>query len=188
MTKCCVFVDKHHLEKLDIQIQKALAIERNISTITMLNTKTVSKTIESQHLIDNEALGKFEQKAEDVWVITSTMEFDVGDLQKAVAFNLNKGKQYVYFTPHEKSIVFYNELFKKNLKEFQHIFHKYLNKQITINSFHLDFNYYFKEIIIYDALSDNPFGFTYITNRNNDEFELIMIPDSYLKGIIGVLS
>jgi radical SAM enzyme (TIGR01210 family) len=189
MSKRTVFADSTCMQNLDNDIEQTLKTEKNESTINLSNDVSLSEIIESQHIIDNETLAQYEQKAKEVWVITSTMEFDLGELREAVEFNLKAGKKYVYFTPHESSNTFYNELLKKNLKELERIFRNYIGTgQIKIKQFDRNFEYSFKEIVIYDALEDEPFGFTYIVNRNSEDFELIGIQGNCLRRIIEKLN
>lgn len=184
-----ILIDGNNHGDLSSEIDAALNLSRNETVISTFEEISLSKIIETQLIIDNEILSMYEKKSNEIWVITSTMEFDVGDLQEAVDMNLAQGKDYVYYVPNKKSNAYYNEIFKRNFNQFKINFNEYLGAgQITIKSFPEKFEYYFKEMIIYDALSDTPFGFTYIVNNRSEDFELIKINKKILKKIIHLLA
>ncbi len=56
--------------------------------------------IRGQRFVDNELLGRIERNADAVTVVTTTLEFDVGDLRHPVLQNLQKGKEYTYYIPY----------------------------------------------------------------------------------------
>jgi len=187
MSQKNVIVDSNNFEDMEKLVSTAIKIEKNESTISMSKSVSVSKIIENQHLIDNETLGHYEQKANEIWVVTSSMEFDIGELKEVVKNNLDNNKKYVYFIPHESCTEPYSYQFHKNLKEFKKIFCNYMKtKQVLIKQLNSDFVFFFKEIIIYNALYQ-PFGFTYYINKISDDFELLKIENKWLYRMIDIL-
>jgi radical SAM enzyme (TIGR01210 family) len=162
----------------------------NIPTALSLNLGgySLSEIVHSQQIVDNEILGNYESEAKEVWVITTTLEFDVGELFNVVYNNLSSGKKYRYFIPPFEGKFRYSETLNRNHLEYWKLFADFRKKtQFAELDNKRPFN--FKEIVIYDPLTKiNPFGFTYIVTKESKDFELIRISPSYLKKIISLIT
>lgn len=145
---------------------------------------SLSNIVRSQQIVDNEILSKYESNAKEIWVISTTLEFDVGELFNVVYGNLLSGKRYHYFIPSLNSNSRYSEKLNKNYKKFWELY-GYLKSNIQFAELDANIISNFKEIVIYDPLMAKvPFGFTYIASQNSTDFESIRVKDVYLKRMI----
>lgn len=160
----------------------------NIPTVLSANlgSYSLSDIVRAQQIVDNEILAKIENDAKDIWVVSTTLEFDVGELFDVVYKNLSSGKKYRYFIPPLNSPFKYIETLNKNRRKFLRLF-KDFEKNFQVNELErINTISYFKEIAIYKPEPDEdkePFGFTYIGSEKN-EFELIWIKPEIINAII----
>lgn len=150
---------------------------------TNLGDYSLSKIVRSQQIVDNEILTGYEEKAKEIWVISTTLENDVGELFNVVYENLSCGKRYRYFIPALNSSYKYSEILRKNHGEYWELFSQFKdNIQFTEIVSEEVFN--FREIVVYDPMTNRePFGFIYLLN-DEDEDELIKMNVDIIKQII----
>ncbi len=121
---------------------------------------SISNLVKGQRFIDNETLSALERKASTIHVLTTTLEFDTGELCETVKGNLHQGKNYIYYIPTLKEgDVSFPEL-RYNLIRFKSIFENY-NKFIVFKQVTGVFLPFFKEIVIHQTV-DGLFAFTYL--------------------------
>jgi radical SAM enzyme (TIGR01210 family) len=153
-----------------------------------LGDYSLSEIVRSQQIVDNEILTRYESKAEEIWVISTTLEFDVGELFNVVYKNLSSGKKYRYFIPSLNSTFRYSETLNRNHIEFWKLFDNF-KENIQFLELNHETPSNLKEIVIYDPLTESkPFGFTYIITKEGQDFELIRLSQLCLEGIIDLLT
>jgi len=152
-----------------------------------LGGHSLSEIVRSQQIVDNEILTDYESKAREIWVISTTLEFDVGELFNVVFKNLSSGKKYRYFIPSLSSTFRYSETLNRNHTEFWKLFGNF-KENIQFFELNHEAPFNLREIVIYDPLTKpDPFGFTYIVTKEGQNFELIRLSQLCLKGIVSLL-
>ncbi len=161
----------------------------NIPTVlsSVSGDHSLSDIVRSQQIVDNEILAKYEEEAKEIWVISTTLEFDVGDLFDVVHKNLSSGKKYQYFIPQLNSQYKYIEKLNSNHRKFWKLFEEF-KPDIQMRELKLsEITSNFKEIVIYKLeKTRQPFGFTYIGSEKN-EYELIKINSDTITMIMSKL-
>lgn len=59
--------------------------------------------------------------------------------------------------------------------------------KIAVHALPPDFQYCFKEILIYFSYESEPYAFTYIENRNSNDLELVKINNQLTQKIINII-
>ncbi len=150
-----------------------------------LEEGTLSSLIEGQRFVDNDLLSVIERGADTVHVVTTTLEFDLGDLRPAVEANLAMGKRYNYYLPSLAGPrAAFSEL-RANVSEFRDLYERFAS---SIDVYALPDNYlpYYHEIVIYSREGGSGvFGFTYLERKSPEsELELLEIPTDLLTRVM----
>ncbi|MCV6574662.1 MAG: hypothetical protein OIF58_02915 [Cohaesibacter sp.] len=137
---------------------------------------TVETLIRKQQFIEQKTLGLIEENAEDIWVITTSLENELTDpdLAKTVSDNVSRGKKYKYFLPHPNHPYFKNV--DRNIENYKKLyFYEKYKGNIQFIRMPLHVHFLLEEVVIYNPYqperSAEDFsginGFTYY--RNNDQ-------------------
>jgi hypothetical protein len=139
----------------------------------------IQKIIRTQQFIDQNTLKALEEKAQEVWVITTALDSEIKDsvLAETVDVNLERKKvTYTYFLPPKDSF-FYRDHIISNIKEFKEL-DLYKNHKEKINFIYLPSGTQFlmKEVVIYNPAKDHLEndndginGFTYYESNELDK-------------------
>lgn len=148
--------------------------------------------------IDDDILGVFEKQAKEIWVITTTLEKDIGSLKDSVFQNLAYGKNYLYFTPHSSFPGVENV--EQNKLEYKRIYEeKFFNLhdeekkkigQYRFLEFPRETLLFTSEIVIHNPSDiNNRRAFTYVETKSSKKTgeELVEISPDLTTHIVSIL-
>lgn len=110
------------METKDIKIHEL----HEAMTSHLQKAEGIIKISQRLTFIDDEILGVFEKEASEIWILTTTLEKDIGPLKESVFQNLRSGKNYTYFTPHksfpgienvEQNKIEYKKVYEETFKD-----------------------------------------------------------------------
>jgi len=165
-------------DSLVTQLKDRMGMPRQLAAFS---GQSISDMIRNQAFVDNELLNSIEKTARIVHVLTTTWEFDLGELKKAVFTNLKNGKKYRYYLPYlTDSGSDFLEL-RRNLPQFKELY-KDFRDQIEIFTLPPGYLPHYHEIVLYVRDDDpNFFGFTYLERQaDRIDWELIELPKIHL--------
>jgi len=187
-----IFINKNEHNELKNQYNKLKHILKlQTQKVGLRNDdteKSFSEIIKRQGLLDNDILAKFEAKADIIHVISTTLEFDLGELQSQVVQNLKNGKHYKYYIPDLQKVPMAFPKLRANLLKFKEYYEPF-KKSIEVYILPGNYTPYYHEIVIYqNNLDQSQFGFTYLEPVSQFvPLELIEIPEQFLLHTINFL-
>jgi len=145
---CVIFSLLLSKDKYEKNIYKLMDTMRGIFTMA-----------EGRMIIDNKHLKYIEQDADEIWVLTKTLENDITqiDITEAVKKNLLNGKRYFYFIPNPET----NLQIQNNKRKYVEKFSEFQDN-FTFVSLPEDILFVFDEIVIFNPNRKNFFGYTYM--------------------------
>ena len=144
---------------------------------------SVNKLVQKQRFIDQATLDIIEKQAKNIWVVTVRLssELENKNLQKSVEENLENGKNYIYFLPHEDDKYFLEV--NRNLKRFKEL-DLYKKHKSNIQFIRLPQNTQFllEEVVIYNPTESESSesdteglnAFTFYESKEEDQDSLHM--------------
>jgi len=141
--------------------------------------ENIRKIIRTQQFIDQNTLKALEEKAQEVWVITTALDSEISDpvLAETVDSNLERKEvTYTYFLPPKDSFFYKNDIIL-NMKKFKEL-DLYKNHKKKLNFIYLPNGTQFlmKEVVIYNPKQDHLEndndginGFTYYESNELDK-------------------
>lgn len=149
-----------------------------IKKITEQLENTTNNVVQDKRFIQDDLLALLEEKADAIWVITTSLhnEVYVDKIKKTVKENLAKDKKYTYFLP---------DLSIRHFRDFENNYRDFINSDIyknynhNINLVHMppETLFLLEEVVIFnpekpeisESNADGLNGFTYYKGTKNEE-------------------